>query len=142
MSTAPNDIAAGTEFAAAPYLLDDAAAHAYERGVKEPSRRRRGQSIHSDRDAAAKAGFTAPIAAGEHTIAVAMQLIVDRFGERFLRGGGFEVALVKPLLFGDTIVAHARVASIADGHLDLDIWVDNQDGARVLTGTARVPASH
>jgi len=138
MSTASNEIAAGAEFAAAPYILDDEAAHAYECGVKEPSRRVRRQNIHTDRDAAAKAGFRAPIAAGEHTIAVAMQLIVDRFGERFLRGGGFDVALVKPVLFGDTIVAHARVASIADGHLDLDIWVENQDGARVLTGTARV----
>ncbi len=132
-----NDPGIGEELAAMPYLLDEAAAEAYQRGIKEPRRLWR-KNIHSDRDAAAKAGFSAPIAAGEHTIAVAMQLIVDRFGERFLRGGSFEVALIKPVFFGDTITAHARAARAANGHLELDLWVDNQDGARVLAGTAKV----
>lgn len=135
--SAANGIAIGSEFVAEPYLLDDAAAQAYERGVKEPPRRWR-TNIHTDPEAASKAGFKAPIAAGEHTIAIAMQLMVDRFGERFLRGGAFDVALVKPVLFGDTLVAHARVARVSSDHLDLDLWVENQDGASVLTGSARV----
>ena len=133
--------AIGTELTAPPYLLDDAAAEDYRRGIKEAPRRRR-QNIHTDRNAAAKAGFAAPIAAGEHTIAVAMQLLVDRFGERFLRGGAFEVVLIKPVLFGDTIVAHARVNRIDGDAIDLAIWVDKQSGARVLDGTARVRASN
>ncbi|HTR62608.1 MAG TPA: MaoC/PaaZ C-terminal domain-containing protein [Candidatus Binataceae bacterium] len=133
-----NEPAVGSEFSAAPYLLDDAAAQAYERGVKEPPRRWR-TNIHTDRDAASKAGFTAPIAAGEHTIALAMQLIVDRFGERFMHGGGFEVALIKPVLFGDTLTVHARVARADERNLELDLRVENQKGEPVLTGTARVP---
>jgi acyl dehydratase len=133
-----SDIAPGAEFAAKPYLLDDAAAQAYQRGVREPQRRRR-ENIHTDTAAAAKAGFTAPIAAGEHTIAVAMQLIVDRFGEKFLRGGSFDVALIKPVLFGDTITAHAHVERVESDGIHLSIRVDNQDGAQVLTGVARVP---
>ena len=133
-----NEPAVGSEFSAAPYLLDDAAAQAYERGVKEPPRRWR-TNIHTDRDAASKAGFTAPIAAGEHTIALAMQLIVDRFGERFMHGGVFEVALIKPVLFGDTLTVHARVARADERNLELDLRVENQKGEPVLTGTARVP---
>jgi len=133
-----NEPAVGSEFSAVPYLLDDAAAQAYERGVKEPPRRWR-TNIHTDRDAASKAGFTAPIAAGEHTIALAMQLIVDRFGERFMHGGGFEVALIKPVLFGDTLTVHARVARADERNLELDLRVENQKGEPVLTGTARVP---
>ena len=131
------DLSPGTEFAAKPYLLDDAAAAAYAQGVKEPSRRKR-KNIHSDPDAAAKAGFRAPIAAGEQTIAVAMQVIVDRFGERFLRGGKFEVALIKPVLFGDTITPHARIAGSENGNLKLDVWVENQKGEKVLSGDVRV----
>ena len=131
------EVGIGSELTAAPYVLDDAAAQAYERGVKEPVRRWR-TNIHTDRSAAAQAGYKAPIAAGEHTIAVAMQLVVDRFGERFLRGGSFDVALIKPVFFGDTITAHARAARKANGRLDLDLWVTNQDGASVLTGTASV----
>jgi acyl dehydratase len=70
-----------------------------------------------------------------------MQLVVDTFGERFLRGGGFEVALIKPVLFGDTIAAHGRVARAVQDHLEIDLWVVNQHGAQVLSGTARVRAA-
>jgi acyl dehydratase len=138
--SAANEPAVGSHFAGVPYLLDDAAAQAYERGLKHPPRRGSRINIHTDRAAATRAGFAAPIAAGEHTIAVAMQLVVDTFGERFLRGGGFEVALTKPVLFGDTIAAHARVARVEQDHFELDLWVVNQHGAQVLTGTARVRA--
>ncbi len=129
----------GAAFSGAPYLLDDDAAHAYERGVKEPERRRtREQNIHNDPAAAARAGFTRPIAAGEHTIAVMMQLLVDRFGMGFLRGGGYEVALVKPVFYGDTIVAHAEVEGVENGLAALKIRVENHAREAVLTGTARV----
>jgi MaoC like domain len=129
----------GAAFAGAPYLLDDDAAHAYERGVKEPERRRaREVNIHNDPAAAARAGFTRPIAAGEHTIAVMMQLLVDRFGAGFVRGGGYEVALIKPVLYGDTLVAHAEVERVDNGSAALKIRVENQAHEEVLTGTARV----
>jgi acyl dehydratase len=134
------ELAVGRHFAAVPYLLDDAAAQAYERGLKHPPRRRARANIHTDRAAASRAGFAAPIAGGEQTIAVAIQLVVDTFGERFLRGGGFEVALVKPVLFGDTIAAHARIARADQDRLELEVWVENQHGVQVLTGTARVRA--
>jgi len=136
-----NEMTLGSEFATAPYRLDDACAQAYERAVKAPRRRRRRINIHTDRNAAAKAGFVAPIAAGEHTIAVALELIVDNFGERFLRDGSFDVALVKPVLFGDTLTAHARVARVEPEKLELDVWVENQEGAQVLIGKARVRAA-
>jgi acyl dehydratase len=136
--SAAKELAVGSHFAGVPYLLDDAAAQAYERGLKHPPRRGSRINIHTDRAAATRAGFAAPIAAGEHTIAVAIQLVVDTFGERFLRGGGFEVALIKPVLYGDTIAAHARVARAEQGHLEIDLWVVNQHGAQVLAGSARV----
>ena len=136
--SAATKLAVGSHFAGVPYLLDTAAAQAYERGLKHPRRRGSRINIHTDRAAASRAGFAAPIAAGEHTIAIAMQLVVDTFGERLLRGGGFEVALVKPVFFGDTIAAHARIARAEHDHLEIDLWVVNQHGAQVLTGTARV----
>jgi acyl dehydratase len=138
---AAKELAVGSQFAGVPYLLDDPAAQAYERGLKQPQRRGPRVNIHTDRAAASRAGFTAPIAAGEHTIAVAMQLVVDTFGERFLRGGAFEVVLIKPVLFGDTIAPHARIARVLQDRLEIDLWVVNQHGAQVLTGTARVRAA-
>lgn len=128
----------GEELVAAPYLLDADAAEAYGKSVKEPPRRRV-KNIHSDPAAAAEAGFAKPIAAGEQTIAIMMQLIADRFGEDFYRGGRFEVALIKPVLYGDTLKARARVERIANGFAELSIRVMNQRGEAVLTGAARAP---
>jgi len=138
MSQENQNLAEGDEIAATPYLLDAAAAEAYGTSVQEPPRRRT-KNIHSDPAAAAEAGFAKPIAAGEQTIAVMMQLIADRFGENFYRGGRFAVALIKPVLYGDTLNACARVERIANGFAELSLRVENQRGEAVLSGTARAP---
>ena len=100
-----------------------------------------GAGLAFDEARSSPVGFAAPIAAGEHTIAVVMQLVVDTFGERFLQGGAFEVALIKPVFYGDTIAAHARISRAERTRLELDVWVENQHGVQVLTGTARVRAA-
>jgi acyl dehydratase len=140
MSGDPVAIRPGARLRGKPYLLDAAAAEAYSNSVEEPARRRR-TNIHTDADAAAKAGFAAPIAAGEQTIAVMAQLLVDEFGMRFLGGGRIEVALTRPVLYGDTITAAAEVASAGADFCELKIGVENQRGEVVLSGTARVRAA-
>ena len=85
-----------------------------KRTTKESKRRRgagRRADIHDDKEAARKAGFVAPIAGGEQTIAVMAKFLLDKFGMGFLRGGRIEVALVKPVFFGDTLTLHARIVS-------------------------------
>jgi acyl dehydratase len=130
-------IKAAAEFTSAPYLLDDAAAQAYLRSIESP-RRRRGESIHSNQAAAQRAGFAAPIAAGEHSLAILAQLLTDRFGMNFLRGGSFEIAFIKPVLFGDRLTAHCRIAGAGNKAATLEVWVTNEAGERVLAGTAAV----
>lgn len=138
MTTQSSPIVEGARIAAPPYLLDEHAAETYVRSVEEPKRRRQ-QNIHTDPEAAARAGFAKPIAAGEQTIAVMMQLVVDQFGAAFFSGGRFEAALIKPVLYGDTLMAAATVDRIAGGFAELSMRVENQRGEAVLTGTARAP---
>jgi acyl dehydratase len=138
MSAAPVEIRIGAELASAPYILDAAAAKAYHDGIELPARRRPRANIHDDQDAARKAGFTAPIAGGEQTIAIVAQFLADTFGLRFVRGGRIEVALTRPVLYGDTLTSHARVVSIDEDRAHLEIDVENQRGEKVLTGTAAV----
>ena len=67
------------------------------------------------------------------------QFLADNFGMRFVRGGRIEVALTKPVLFGDTLVAHARIERIVgDERAELKIRVENQRGEEVLVGSAMV----
>lgn len=138
MSAAPEEIRIGAELASAPYLLDAAAAKAYHDGIERPARRRPSGNIHDDQDAARKAGFTAPIAGGEQTIAIVAQFLADNFGLRFVRGGRIEVSLTRPVLYGDTLTSHAKIVSIDEDRAQLEIDVENQRGEKVLTGTATV----
>ncbi|HEY6394570.1 MAG TPA: MaoC family dehydratase, partial [Candidatus Binataceae bacterium] len=89
-------------------------------------------------EAARQAGFKAPIAAGEQVFALIAQLMVDRFGMRFLRGGGIEAAFVKPVLFGDTLAAFATVEHVNPENITFQIRVENQNREKVLMGTARI----
>ena len=139
MSVAPVEIRLGAEIVSQPYVLDAAAAKAYGEGIESPRRRASRRSIHDDRDAARDAGFVAPIAAGEQTIAVIAQFLADNFGMQFVRGGRIEVALTKPVLFGETLISHARVERIiGDESAELKIRVENQRGEAVLVGSASV----
>src|SRR5271168_4443865 len=119
----------------APYLLDAAAAKLYHDGIERPPRHRPPRGIHDDKDAARKAGFVAPIAGGEQTIAIVAQFLADNFGMRFVRGGRIEVALTKPVLFGDTLTSHAKVVEVDPdaNRVELQIHVANQRGEQVLT---------
>ena len=138
MSAAPTQIRIGVEMVSAPYLLDAAAAKLYHDGIERPPRRRPPRGIHDDKDAARKAGFVAPIAGGEQTIATIAQFLADNFGMRFVRGGRIEVSLTRPVLFGDTLTSHAKIVSVNATQAELQIHVENQRGEQVLTGTAAV----
>lgn len=137
MSAAATNL--GRELVSKPYLLDAGAAKAYGEGIESPPRRAPRVNIHTDEDAARKAGFRAPIAGGEQTYAVMANFILDSFGIGFLRGGRLEAALVKPVFYGDTLTMHARIAEADSSQLQLEVWTENQRGERVLIGTARVP---
>jgi acyl dehydratase len=129
----------GEEYISAPYQIDDETAEAYIRAIEAPPRRRLA-NIHNDSEAARRAGFRAPIVAGEHSLAVLTQFLADCFEMRFLRGGRFEVAFVKPVFVGDRLTAHVRVASAGAKETTLEVWVQNDGGVRVLTGTAAIAA--
>lgn len=96
-------------------------------------------NIHTDEEAARKAGFRAPIAGGEQTYALMANFLLDSFGIGFLRGGRLEAALVKPVFYGDKLTMNARIISADGSHLQLEVWTESDRGERVLIGTARVP---
>ncbi len=141
MSVSPAEIRIGAELVSPPYLLDAAAAKAYIEGIEQPPRRRPRGNIHDDKQAAHKAGFVAPIAAGEQTIAIIAQFLADNFGMRFVRGGRIDVSLTSPVFYGDTLTAHAKIVSVGPQRAELQIRVENQRSAQVLTGSAAIRMS-
>ncbi len=138
MSAAAAEIRVGTTLKSGPYVLDADAAKMYGAAIESPARRGPRAGIHDDRDAARKAGFVAPIAGGEQTIAVVAQFLGDEFGMRFVRGGRLEVSLTRPVLFGDTLTSHASIVAVDAQCATLKIRVENQRGEDVLVGSAVV----
>jgi hypothetical protein len=138
MSEFAGDIHAGTGFVSAPYRLDADAAKAYGEAIESPTRHAPRRGIHDDTEAARTAGFESPIAAGEHTIAVLAQFLAGKFEMGFLRGGRLEVALIRPVFFGDVIVSCGDVERIEDGKAELRVRVENQRGEDVLIGRASI----
>lgn len=132
--------AIGRELVSTPYLLDSDAAHAYMAAIEGPPRRPR-PTIHSDSEAARRAGYRAPIAAGEQTYAVMVNFIVDTFGIGFARGGSIDAALIKPVFFGDRLTMHVKVTAAGSNGTELEIWTENDRSQRVLVGTAHLPRS-
>ena len=138
MSTASHEIRIGAELVSAPYLLNAASANAYHDGLEQPPRRAPRRGIHDDKAAAHKAGFVAPIAGGEQTIAIIAQFLADKFGMRFLRGGRIEVSLTRPVFFGDTLTSRAKILSTDSQKAHLQIHVETQRGEHVLIGSAAI----
>jgi hypothetical protein len=129
------------EFASKPYLLDSDPAHAYNGAIETPPRRSPRTNIHNDDEAARKAGFRAPIAAGEHTYALMANFLYEIFGEKLMRGGSIDAALIKPVFYGDRLTMHARATEESAAHTQFEVWTENDRGERVLAGSARIPKS-
>ncbi|HEY2662691.1 MAG TPA: MaoC family dehydratase, partial [Candidatus Binataceae bacterium] len=121
-----------------PYLIDEKCANGYLLAAPDRPTSRRRVNIHNDLAAARKAGYRAPIVAGEHTWAFLAGFLADQYGARFIRGGRLELAFIKPVLFGETIRAAAREIGRCGDSVGLEVWVENAGGERVATGRARV----
>ena len=80
MSASASDVA--REIVSTSYLLDADAAKAYSAAIESPPRRAPKVNIHTDDDAARKAGYRAPIAAGEQTYALMANFILDSIRRR------------------------------------------------------------
>ncbi len=101
-----------------------------------------GNPIHFDAEFAQAQGLPAPIATGMITTGYLGELLIQAFGADWVRHGRLKNTYIKPVYLGDTITAKVQVTDqrqeAAGTRLDLDVWVENQDGKRVTVGEASV----
>jgi acyl dehydratase len=98
------------------------------------------KNIHTDEETARAAGCPAPIASATQNMGHLCELMLDNFGEDWLRTGTLNVAFLRPIYAGDTITCRAVVrGSEPDGartRYTLDVVAENQHGAPVTVGRA------
>lgn len=97
-------------------------------------------NIHTDDETARRAGLPRAVAQGRYPIGYLSERLLELFGAGWVQGGRLDVALVKPIFPGDTITIGGVVTeSIPEGkatRVVLDVWLENQDGEKVTSGTA------
>jgi acyl dehydratase len=98
------------------------------------------RSIHSDEGWARAKGFRAPLAQGMMSTAYVSEMMTQFLGAGFVKGGTISVAFTKPVYAGDTITVHGVVKEKRDENgatrVVVEVWAENQDGARTMAGTA------
>ncbi len=98
------------------------------------------KNIHTDDEAARKAGLPRAVATGRHPVSFISEHLIDLFGAGFIAGGEIEVAFVKPIFPGDTVSVTAKVKEIVPeeegARLILEVALVNQEGVTVTVGTA------
>jgi acyl dehydratase len=129
MTTLDRNVAIGSELPeiAKHFRLED-----FKRGDEK--------TIHTDYEAAAREGLPAPVAIGPQVAALLFRQLRLCFGMGWLVGGKCDLSFRRPVFVTDFCVARGTVTSITEENnnlrIDCDVWIENQDGAKVITGTA------
>jgi acyl dehydratase len=99
-----------------------------------------GKNYHTDREQAEKLGFPNIVVQGMMSTCFVSQVMQDHFGRGWLEGGRMSVKLVNVLWVDETVSTHAKIRDeVVEGTLTrvhCDVWVDKQDGTRILAGEA------
>jgi hypothetical protein len=99
-----------------------------------------GRNYHTDRDEARKLGFPNIVVQGMMTTCFVHQVMQDAFGMGWVVGGKASLKLTNVLWVDEAVTAHGKVREeAAEGtrtRVHCDVWVEKDDGARVLLGTA------
>jgi acyl dehydratase len=99
-----------------------------------------GRNYHTDAEKARELGFPNIVVQGMMTTCFAAQVMLDHFGMGFAVGGKMSLKLTNVVWVDERVTARAKVReSVREGpctRVHCDVWVEKDDGTRVLIGTA------
>jgi hypothetical protein len=99
-----------------------------------------GRNYHTDADEARKLGFPNIVVQGMMSTCFVHQVMQDGFGMGWVEGGKASLKLTNVLWVDESVTARARVREeLNEGtrtRVHCDVWVEKDDGTRVLVGEA------
>lgn len=97
-------------------------------------------TIHTDMEAARQEGLPAPVATGPQVAALIFRMLRDCFDRGWFEGGRCDLTFRRPVFVTDFCVARgvvkARTDEPAGLRLDCEVWIENQNGEKVIVGAA------
>ncbi len=98
------------------------------------------RSYHTDREEARKLGFPNIVVQGMMSTCFVAQVMQDAFGRGWVEGGRMSVKLTNVLWVDETVTCRGKIRQeVAEGdrtRVHCDVWVEKDDGSRVLLGSA------
>jgi acyl dehydratase len=99
-----------------------------------------GKNYHTDREQAAKLGFPNIVVQGMMSTCFVSQVMQNHFGMGWLAGGHMSVKLTNVLWVDETVTAYGRIRDERpEGtrtRVACEVWIDKEDGTRILAGEA------
>ncbi len=99
-----------------------------------------GKNYHTDHEIARQLGFPSIVVQGMMSTCFVGQVMQDHFGMGWVAGGKMSVKLTNVLWVDETVTARAKVreeqAEGARTRAHCDVWVEKDDGTRILLGSA------
>ncbi len=99
-----------------------------------------GKNIHNDDEFAQAQGLEKAIADGMISTAWLSDMLVDAFGEGYIRGGKLMTKYIRSVYNGDVLTMKMKVTekTLEENavRFSLDVWCENQDGQVVTVGAA------
>jgi acyl dehydratase len=134
------DTPIGQEFSGKPKVLTMQRIWAFSGGPFR-SKGWPSENIHTDYDFAERMGLSTVYVSATQYLGYLTEHLIDLFGEQWLSTGKTcNLKFIAPVTEGDTIQVVSRVRSItiekSDTRCILDVWCENQRGAKVLVGEA------
>jgi acyl dehydratase len=98
------------------------------------------ENFHTSREAARALGFPDIVVQGMLPVCLVSELLTREYGRGWLAGGKMDVRLVNVLWADETVEARAEeIAEVPEAdrtRVSLDVWVEKQDGTKVVVGSA------
>ncbi len=115
-------------------VIDMSLARLQDRDGPEPA-----NPIHSDPEAARRAGLDVPIAGGAHVVAFLQEALLQVWGvEALYHGAHLDARWISPVRAGSQILPRARVVAAETGQVELDFEVRCGDAAACI-GHVAIP---
>jgi len=139
MAIITRDIQEGRPFSGKPKKITEERVYAFSGGFpKGPGWPQK--NIHTDVEFARRCGLSDRNASGSMFEGYVTELMVDLFGENWLRGGKMQLVFIRMVTIGDTVLPKAIVQSRREEHSGtrfvLEVSCENQHGDKVAVGTA------
>ncbi len=91
--------------------------------------------LHLDPEFARRSSVGGIIAHGTLSMNLILQAIARTFGPAALDGVAVDIRFVKPIRLGDIVTSGGQRR---DAGCEFDVWVADQNGARVIEGSASI----